>query len=1177
MSTTGTRKRLTPQIYVNNLENHPSFKGRNVHDGEKLEFLIIQAFRSDPFDDLAFEAAKLLVNPKSVLWFNKKNGLGLLSVTIREMSSLLELEYSRWQTAPTRIKAGFLDHIQKRQKEFLNFLETLLAKGANPYVDKLCLHQLFNPENVTPNIAFLYRDPCLRLLMKRNVQMDAWDRDQKTSLVRAIECGDFLSVEALIQAGAEKYFTAASPKGIFVYALDLLKAKLNKLNLHENDNNRINSMQACRNLAKVIAILRYHGCDKGKKLTDFTRLEIFVCHNDPYLLGDLAEDRIFDFFDLDQIFVQATTDQLYQLLLKALAYKKNKFIIKRILAVYPDALNRMVNEPEDVRIDICRTAIFNWHASIFEKLLKTDFDPLKKVPVRYCHAVANECVISALYATNLAGRDGYVKTYLKNLLYKAKLINPREEEWSESEIYTSSKFWLRIFFHGNPQQKKMASDFIDAHVDIEFLSRLNDVDFNEWLAALIYFPKLLHILGKNLSRLDTLQIYDNGISIDNWSDLAREVLRREPEPEKTIPLHLQKLQQLLPKKTKDSKEHKTPNLHAKANLNDYPEWEFLRLVGRTILLQDKSGNILAFKIKKKNESVTDLQAECTTTRYLKKNAKNPSLQLQSYLPDAHGVYEVDSIMAFLNKQKVNPDQMAMFEDLVGEGVEHAAGFIYKVDAAHRDYFTYLDDEELSRLKIAAANRAIVNDHARLTKQGWLDDEFIPMFHNIESGAEEKRQDRGRYYTLVNILRHFRGGSGRLTHWKQSVQWSNGRATGKADWSRLRTILDYTENKEFLEENFGETYAHYEEYTGNLTCANMVAEHQLALMLVSALRCCKLTEKEEKNSTSKEALTKIWREAAEQIIANCAQAMALYSNAPEDVCLRFLQQTVNVEHLANQMHFWLIPKNYVPFVKENRVPEGLYDNEVKITVLMEKFREETFNEVAGFSIDQKNSDIGPVNGPNPMKEADKLFHWLVIGCTVLKRQHQLQERARLDIMRETDWFEAERKFNESRSFVPHPQTNATMCAIYQRELDKCEKKLGGQESKDEVKGLNTEWKSVFQTKIKEQQKELAVLRIQRKARSQMHQARVEEKFEDEKRLNHHKENTKKTRAEYKEYKKTHEYKEYKEHKQHVRPLVSKFFAPLNTKTVDLQPPKLAKKSVPPESMMEFPSVVEPLTL
>jgi hypothetical protein len=105
-----------------------------------------------------------------------------------------------------------------------------------------------------------------------------------------------------------------------------------------------------------------------------------------------------------------------------------------------------------------------------------------------------------------------------------------------------------------------------------------------------------------------------------------------------------------------------------------------------------------------------------------------------------------------------------------------------------------------------------------------------------------------------------------------------------------------------------------------------------------------------------------------------------------------------------MQFWMTSE-YIPHLKANKIPEDIYGPDVSITVIIDRFRHGTFNDVLGCSIDGVHSDLGAVNGQEPIKEANKLFYWMVNTVFIsfhnfrltLKELHQIVSESKRDII------------------------------------------------------------------------------------------------------------------------------------------------------------------------------------
>lgn len=482
-------------------------------------------------------------------------------------------------------------------------------------------------------------------------------------------------------------------------------------------------------------------------------------------------------------------------------------------------------------------------------------------------------------------------------------------------------------------------------------------------SALQHPQELKKYAAKN-SQLHMIEFFDSGSSHDVWSDFADSMVWRAPAVKKRS-AELDLSSKLL--RTTVKREIREIDYLSETTKQG---WKFLRTQGRTVLLEDKKGNLRAVKIQKKQESEDALLKEYDTTNYLNRNAQK--LGLKSQFPKPVLISKTPGVFKWLKKQLPAQEYALFIKRMSSERKKTV--YIYDVDPKKCDYFTYLHDAKLSDQTFNKANRDAVHDLFTLLKQGVVFPQLGDIFHNLEQVDE--REDRGRYMVLVNILRDFDfRGSGRLTGWKEAVSYPNVRASGIADLGDRVSINDYIGDGDKVEKFYKETKELYGEKAGNYLLANVMAEYQYILFLIAGRRGGELTDAAKKANKSPEEINLIWLNLAKQIMDNCIQATALLTNKKESEIAKILNAVVDVNRLGRQMQYWMTT-DYIEDLMNNRIKEGIYEPGTQITVDMSRFRENTFNPRLGCSIDGVHQDLGPVNGQEPIKEANKLFYWMV---------------------------------------------------------------------------------------------------------------------------------------------------------------------------------------------------------
>ncbi|MBV9576033.1 MAG: hypothetical protein JO149_05375 [Gammaproteobacteria bacterium] len=480
---------------------------------------------------------------------------------------------------------------------------------------------------------------------------------------------------------------------------------------------------------------------------------------------------------------------------------------------------------------------------------------------------------------------------------------------------------------------------------------------------LMTHPERIKLLAKYLTALSFIQFRDSGDSDDNYAAWTKKLISLLPVVQKTNHRLVNHLEECF-KNRKDTLED--------FSLND--EWRFLRIQGRTILLQNNEGEILAVKVKKTHEPVEELHKEYQTTQFLKERADD--LKLKSYFPDALGVYKIDDIKKILAQAGFSQDLIPTdFITSIGS-ITNQVAYIYKVASDHTDYFTYLHDSVLSHETFCAANRVTINDLLRLLANGIVYHQLADIFHN--ANINERRLDRGRYFVLTNLLTRLgtRYGTGRLDKWKKAVEFPNVRGEGGADWGDWICLDDFLRQPFFVE-----AQQLHKENISNFVLPNIVAEYLYILFLIAGKRGCDLTQQVKQSGKTEQEIEEdikiIWLELAKQMFDNCALAMTYFTSFTELQARTFLATVVNEDLIAKQMRFWMTQDYIKPF-KEDKIPPGIYDDSVTLYCEFDQVRKNTFNEEIGCSMNGVDPDLGTVNGQEPIKEFNKALYWTISG-------------------------------------------------------------------------------------------------------------------------------------------------------------------------------------------------------
>ncbi|HIG0326766.1 TPA: SidJ family T4SS effector polyglutamylation protein [Legionella pneumophila] len=435
------------------------------------------------------------------------------------------------------------------------------------------------------------------------------------------------------------------------------------------------------------------------------------------------------------------------------------------------------------------------------------------------------------------------------------------------------------------------------------------------------------------------------------------------------------------------------------NIND---GKLLRIQGRTLLFSMNKGHeIIAVKVQKKGESQSALSSEFQMADYLLKHQRR--LNLQSQLPIPLSQYSI-SRAEILEKCWKSPG-FEKFENLISDA-KNLEIYVYK---ATPSYFTYLHDKQQSLGQFTSSVQKNVHDLFVLLREGIVFPYLADMFHtHIDKG---KRNDKGRYQALVELLSALQSQMGRLDKWQKAVEFVNLRVSGIADLgdnlplTSFLTVSDWTKyfHEElltgayhpsflFLDKSSGSVRSLFNsrrKVFGNYLYLNIIAEYLLVIQLAIGSYGDKVTRKMDTKSK-----IKVWEHLAELMFSSCAEAVNLITGIPKSRALTFIKQRANLRKHTQQTSFWMTPD---------------YSNMDSLSIQSQQsimYPGESDYEInsdlvpgLGLSLDGINQDLGDYNQASPLRELEKLLYatvTLIEGTQQLDKQffQQLDETEKM---------------------------------------------------------------------------------------------------------------------------------------------------------------------------------------
>jgi len=371
----------------------------------------------------------------------------------------------------------------------------------------------------------------------------------------------------------------------------------------------------------------------------------------------------------------------------------------------------------------------------------------------------------------------------------------------------------------------------------------------------------------------------------------------------------------------------------------------IKLVGRTVVVTSQE-ECNAFKFLKPGEKYDYFSQEHSVCKALNSIAG----QFQSRIIEPVGVFAVRQL----------PDTFFPFQERLGE-LANRFVFHYK---ARPETYMYL--QEVSPENYREARNKTLHDAARLIRLGVYPD-LAAMFHNHEQSRRyvllvDLMVRLERDDTFLNIVSPF-GGGGRLETPFVKTKYPNSRLTGMTDW---RDAVLYYGWSNTIGDSIKDIHVRLDKMKPSVKCfyqMNALSNVFLIDMVILAERYMEKRELQWQNPELNEQFGRELREGFAYLFAS-------YSGQPYPQSLRFAEHCgIDWTLAAKQIAFWLDtgPNGYPGFVARGEIPEGLYEEGIKLEVNMEGAH--NFDREHGFRTNGAQ-DIGVYNGPLALDQFEK---------------------------------------------------------------------------------------------------------------------------------------------------------------------------------------------------------------
>ncbi|WP_115712177.1 SidJ family T4SS effector polyglutamylation protein [Legionella sainthelensi] len=586
-----------------------------------------------------------------------------------------------------------------------------------------------------------------------------------------------------------------------------------------------------------------------------------------------------------------------------------------------------------------------------------------------------------LFIKSLAAVECDKKQKNQFITFAKKIANFLESTeftlWNIASCYIQESQFpiIRWLLHQSPPSNFITSLIIDKNCGL--LTRNQRAFIRQFeKSAAFFFPDLIYMLWLTQSYKEDSNerlIYSD-CKIQYHSDVTDNLLlRTQPKQIKFAPENYYEQE-------KESVNSNYRYLMSKKNL--------LRIQGRTLLFTHKSTEVIAVKVQNKCENKSNLSEEYQITSYLIKHQHR--LNLQSELPQPLGLYSMKRTEIL---EKCNlASNYEQFIELIGDMTELNV-YVYKAPLA---YFTYLHDEQQTFSELTSSVQKNIHDLFVLLEEGIVFPQLADIFHT--GNDKDCREDKGRYYALVQLLKVYQPHLGRIDKWQKAVEFVNLRATGLADLGDNLPITSLFTPSEFTKQYFPEimtggyhhTFFDHSNGTasslftgkrklfGNYLYLNTIAEYLLVIQLTLGAYGNKVTKKIDDLSAKI-----VWQQLAELMFHSCAEAISLMTGITQSKALALLNQRAKIDKHAHQTQFWMTP-DYANLDKSEIKMQQytLYPGEPGYEI-----NDELVPGI-GLSVDGIHQDLGEYNQSLPLKEFEKLLYatvTLIEGTIQLDKQ------------------------------------------------------------------------------------------------------------------------------------------------------------------------------------------------
>ncbi|OGT36999.1 MAG: hypothetical protein A3F12_00980 [Gammaproteobacteria bacterium RIFCSPHIGHO2_12_FULL_38_14] len=518
-------------------------------------------------------------------------------------------------------------------------------------------------------------------------------------------------------------------------------------------------------------------------------------------------------------------------------------------------------------------------------------------------------------------------------------------------------------------------DAYDVKIIVALLNKIPNPEYSNLMHLALKENQHLKVIFSNIYRLERMVLEDGGSASATWSRL---ILKHLDGLMDNVQNH--DLCDLIEKRLRDETTL-TSKFSLFSNLiND--GWHFDSVLGRTIILE-KSGKYRAIKLLKKDEPIQQLHKQYQVVRTLYEYAHVIGLKSQIPLPISVCKLSYNDLDNFLSQDT----QINKTEFIDSLTVDLGDLFAYEYQTNSKDYFIYLNHSLITNEQFV--NGAIAGFHDYIKLLVFYDiayPQILDIFHTHLN--VERRPDNGLYRPMPYLFNVNNNTGGRVDKCNKNP-YPNARLAGMADEG---DCIINVKAKIFEDEFFKNNFKNIPSDLKNIHARFIM--HFLSVYYLSIeLLAGDLANKQE--LLNKNDSKQIWLSMANNLSIVFTTLFSEILNNKDYA--NFPANAFDFSIYGLEMRTWMTPK-HIKYIDRNKAPEKLYQLGEKVTINSNKFRSGTYDRTKGLALDpNKGMDLGPVNGPNPIKKGEgiraAMTYMLVSGISLFKPKPSYDEHDR----------------------------------------------------------------------------------------------------------------------------------------------------------------------------------------